>query len=174
MKDWSYLFDIGIPNTFLFVLLALIGFICLSFSVIEKDVYTTKRKISITSLVGYVVFVFSSTVLFRPKGQIDNIIWIPLYSYYEAFCGKYHLLLEIVLNVLLFVPIGILFYTSQKNKNIIFPVLFAFVISLSIEICQYICGKGLFEVDDVIHNTLGCFLGYWLCKMALNNKLNNK
>ena len=173
MEDWSFLFDIGIPFSFLTVLFALIGLICLYFLVVEKDINKTKRQISITFLVGFVVFVFSSTVIFRPKGQIDNIVLIPLYSYYEAICGNYHLLLENFLNVLLFVPIGILFYLSQKDKNTTIPILFSMGLSITIEISQFIWTKGFCEIDDVIHNTLGCFLGYSLCMIVLNMNLKN-
>lgn len=37
-------------------------------------------------------------------------------------------------------------------------------ISLSIEAMQYIFHRGFAETDDVMHNTLGCVLGYMLVK----------
>lgn len=174
MEDWSFLFDIGIPSTFLIVLFALVGLVCLFILLIEKDKARIKRHISATLLIGCVLFVYSSTVIFRPEGPTENIVWIPFKSYYDAFRGQYHLLLENLLNVLLFVPIGILFYLSQKNKSVILPIMISCLMSISIEVCQYIWMKGLCEVDDVIHNTLGCYLGYCLCKFVMNKNTENQ
>ncbi len=40
------------------------------------------------------------------------------------------------------------------------------LISISIEVLQFIFIRGFSEVDDVIHNTLGCAIGYGLYKTA--------
>lgn len=39
------------------------------------------------------------------------------------------------------------------------------VISVSIETMQYFFHKGFSETDDVMHNTLGCMIGYVLVKV---------
>lgn len=173
MEDWSFLFEIGIPSTFLFALFALIGFACLWVLFIEKDLKKSRRHISFIFLLGYVVFVYSSTVYFRPGTPSDNIFWIPCSSYYVAFCGQYHLLLENALNVLLFIPIGILYCLSHEDKKPIGAILFSCVMSVSIEIIQYVGRKGVCEIDDVLHNTIGGILGYWLCNAFLEKRLLN-
>ena len=35
-------------------------------------------------------------------------------------------------------------------------------ISLSIEVMQYFFHRGFAETDDVMHNTLGCIVGYMI------------
>ena len=38
--------------------------------------------------------------------------------------------------------------------------------SCSIEIIQLVLHRGLFEFDDIIHNTLGVFIGILVCLLA--------
>ena len=65
----------------------------------------------------------------------------------------------LVLNVLLFVPYGILapkVFSKKKNKLIFYGILG----SVSIELLQYIFRLGCFDVDDLIHNIMGIGVGY--------------
>jgi len=39
-------------------------------------------------------------------------------------------------------------------------------ISISIEVLQLCFMKGFSELDDVMHNTVGCFVGYMLVKIS--------
>lgn len=62
---------------------------------------------------------------------------------------------QILLNIAMFIPIGFLLALKKGWKSI--PV--ALGISLIIELTQLMSRRGLFEFDDVIHNTLGALLG---------------
>jgi len=42
------------------------------------------------------------------------------------------------------------------------------VLSISIEIFQYIYQRGFSEVDDVMHNTLGCLIGIAIVQIVLS------
>ena len=69
---------------------------------------------------------------------------------------------QITLNILLFIPLGFFlpFQTPKKRISFIRILLVAFLFSVSIEMLQYITGRGITEVDDVINNTLGGVLGW--------------
>lgn len=73
-----------------------------------------------------------------------------------------------ILNVLLFVPLGIMLpvlwdsYRSAKNT-----VLFGLGMSLAIEILQIFTFRAT-DVNDLITNVLGTFLGYSLGNMLVN------
>ena len=43
------------------------------------------------------------------------------------------------------------------------------LIILFIEILQFIIGTGSLDIDDVILNTIGYFIGYFFTKYLLNN-----
>ena len=84
---------------------------------------------------------------------------------------------NIILNILLFVPLGFLLpiYTD-KLKKIYKVVPIGFAVTLAIEIIQYITQMGIFEIDDVFNNTLGVLIGYSIFMIydSLKNKMDRK
>ena len=70
------------------------------------------------------------------------------------------LLQENLLNILLLFPAGILLpgVTGRKLKWWM-GLLVGIAVSSAIEISQLLLCRGLFEFDDIIHNSLGCMLG---------------
>lgn len=64
-----------------------------------------------------------------------------------------------VVNVVLFVPLGILIAHFFNNKKILITGLTVFVFSLLIEVFQLLTVIGAFMLNDLIANTLGGFLG---------------
>jgi len=64
-------------------------------------------------------------------------------------------------NILLFLPFGLLVPILWKyNRSIVRVSLMGFALSALIELTQLITGRGYFEIDDIILNTLGCVIGY--------------
>ncbi len=69
----------------------------------------------------------------------------------------------IIENILLFIPYGFLFPLAWKKCKGILPNLFiGFITSLLIETLQLASGRGIFQIDDMITNTLGALIGYLL------------
>lgn len=58
--------------------------------------------------------------------------------------------------------VGILvaIYSKGKSASIKNPLLVGFLVSCLIEILQLLFCKGYCETNDIIHNTIGCILGY--------------
>ena len=65
------------------------------------------------------------------------------------------------MNVFLFVPLELSmpYILPRKLHPIIWTMVFAFLLSVSIEYLQYRYGLGRCEVDDVIMNTAGAVIG---------------
>ena len=59
-------------------------------------------------------------------------------------------------NIWLFVPLGTGLYRIFQKKWVL---LIPFVISVAIELTQYITGLGIAEFDDVFGNTMGGWIG---------------
>lgn len=76
-----------------------------------------------------------------------------------------------LLNILLFVPSG---YLLPQVKRIAFwkTILAGFTFSLLIETSQLVFQFGVFQLDDLIKNSIGAGLGY-LLYIALNWNMNN-
>lgn len=96
---------------------------------------------------------FRKTV--QPERSLDLI---PFWSY-SQFANR-NFRWQVYMNVFLFIPFGFLMPFSSK-KTFIQTLIIGCCLSITIEALQYIFALGLCETDDVIHNTLGCIIGYW-------------
>lgn len=66
-------------------------------------------------------------------------------------------------NVFGFVPFGFLLpWVNKEKTNIFFIFMYTLTLSVAIEITQLIFKLGVFDVDDLILNTLGGIIGYIL------------
>lgn len=69
----------------------------------------------------------------------------------------------VVENVLLFIPYGFLLPMAwKKGRGWWKAILLGFLTSLIIESLQLVSGRGVFQTDDIITNTMGAFLGYFI------------
>ena len=102
---------------------------------------------------NYVVFILFETVIGRKPG-VGRVELVPFWSYSHP-----ELRMEIVLNYILFIPLGCLLYLCFGEKLGLRVVLAGFLLSVSIEIVQLVFRIGLFEFDDMIGNTIGGFAG---------------
>ncbi len=76
---------------------------------------------------------------------------------YRQFLSSPSLRQSIINNIWLFVPLGALLY-KPGSKRFLIP----FLLSIAIEVTQYLTGIGLCELDDVFSNGLGSIIGYSL------------
>lgn len=111
---------------------------------------------------GYLTFVFCTTILFRDKKEEIRYILYPFWSYRIL---DNNLLAEIILNVMMFMPIGFISGIVIKKANILKAIAMGCLLSLSIEILQLLTMRGVFNIDDVIHNTLGCAIGFSIFRL---------
>lgn len=82
------------------------------------------------------------------------------------------LLVNVLGNVALFIPLSIILLNYCKclnNTNIIF---ISFLTSFSFELIQLSTGWGIFDIDDILLNTLGGIIGLIIYRL-FNFKQNN-
>lgn len=78
-------------------------------------------------------------------------------------------------NILMFVPFGIFMGIFQgEKKRVWLATLWAFNCSLLIELSQLLSKVGSFDVDDIILNTLGGFIGIMVYKMFASRSKREK
>ncbi len=81
---------------------------------------------------------------------------------------------EIILNVLIFVPLGLYAGILFEKWNFARKVALFSFISFLLEVSQYILGIGAFDITDIINNTLGGIIGFILyqgIEKAFKNRL---
>lgn len=107
------------------------------------------------------VAILCATILNRNSGTSSKVVLLPLSSLsQERFSAD--LCKECIMNVLLFLPLGIFmpYAMPQSRKNkVILTIMFGMSVSICVEMIQGILGIGWFETDDIINNTLGVVVG---------------
>ena len=109
------------------------------------------KKPSLGLLLGYAFLILAETVLIR-KPFVGEHIKLELFWSWRVWNVQRG---QIIANVIMFVPVGVLAGCLWKWKGI----LAAAGLSVGIEILQLVTSRGLCEFDDVIHNCLGAVIG---------------
>ena len=77
-------------------------------------------------------------------------------------------------NILLFLPYGFLWGLMRRRKKGLWNALaVGFLTSLGIEFLQLFSGRGVFQTDDIITNTLGAVVGYILYRCVAGSGKTN-
>ena len=110
---------------------------------------------------AYCVFIVWYTLFTRKASLTHSIDMRFMWSYREMLAGDINWKKDVIqnlLNIAFFVPFGILF----PLKKWIVIIISSCAFSVLIEAAQYYFRLGLCELDDVICNTLGAMIGFWL------------
>ena len=125
-----------------------------------KGFKTGFRYSAILLLVEYIFLLFCSTVIFRTPGETRHYDFHPFWSY-----DRPELLIENIMNVIVFIPVGMILGSLLRVKGSwLVALLIGCSISVTIEALQFWFMKGFSEFDDVMHNTLGCLIGWLMVK----------
>lgn len=138
------------------------SFLCFGVVVVFvwKGIKKGIRYAIVLALIDYLFLLYCGTVLFRKTKEIREYDYHPFWSYRAMETSLDFMMAEIIMNVVLFVPVGFLLgIVSDKIKWWI-ALFIGSAISFGIEFLQLVLVKGFSEVDDVIHNTIGFVWGY--------------
>ena len=115
-------------------------------------------------LAAYAILVVAGTILIRVS-KVEPQYQLQLFWSYAKWDVQQQ---QVLANIFMFIPIGFLAGKEFGRKGI--PV--AAVFSALIETIQLLTCRGLFEFDDIIHNTAGAVIGYGC--FALTERLLRK
>ena len=122
----------------------IVGLICMAGKLPSKGI------ISRALLFSYVLFILFVTIIGRSRGAMRAEL-VPFWSY-----SRPELKSEIILNYILFIPLGFFLYAAYGKRAGMKTVFVGLAFSCAIELSQLIFRIGLFEFDDIIGNTVGC------------------
>lgn len=124
-------------------------------------IWTFAKSLTVALLVMYVYIVIGITMLSRSEGQ-STVINLKLFS---TFSSSPYDLLFIYENILLFVPLGILLFILAKPfRDMYVSFIIGGVCSFAIERAQLATNLGMFQIDDILTNTMGMMCGFVMCK----------
>jgi glycopeptide antibiotics resistance protein len=128
------------------------------------------KKIYKLIIIPYTVFLLYLMFLGMGRTQYDdNLIRVEPILATLSFIEntiRWSDIIKIVLgNVVMFIPFGFLGWVFPKFNDLK-NNLFVFISAITIvEALQYFSRMGIFEIDDIILNTFGVFLGWQIRKM---------
>ena len=133
---------------------------------------------------AYMLLNLYFTILMRQPSEDYPVILMPLHCYFsvldwdvrdfsaigQILQGTWSApaaftlepLVGVVQNLVLFMPFGFLLCGASKQPHALRILLMGLLLSLCVELCQMLFHLGWFEVDDILHNTLGTYLGICL------------
>ncbi len=128
-----------------------------------KKKITVRRLFHVYFLVVYAGIMLSFTIFRRPLGSrvgmvnMDVNLGFGKHGVKDFWASTFSLL-----NILLFIPWGILvggFYKKGFFKRIFNTTFICLLTSIFIELNQILSATGRFEINDMVTNTLGGFVG---------------
>ncbi len=140
----------------------------------------SKQKKKYIRILGWILFVIYMLLLLyflffaewygRETGgweeyRINTHLFREIHRYwvYRDRIGYRTVFLNLAGNVIGFIPFGfILPVVRRRFRHVLVTVPFGFVLSFLVECGQQVFRVGSFDVDDILLNTCGAFLGY-LC-----------
>lgn len=121
-----------------------------------------KRTFRLFFLYYFLIFLYGFVIIRYPDGNTTQSNLIPFMTIRRTFFMGYFDYENITLffgNIFIFFPMGIIakFILKKKHKPLLCIIPIA--VSLSIEVIQRLLNCGNFDVDDILLNVLGYYLG---------------
>lgn len=115
------------------------------------------KWVPVTAFCVYITVMLVITFLSRESGSRSGVLDLRLFSTWGINARNNAFVIE---NVLLFLPYGFLYcWNSARKKRILLCTLLGAATSLGIETMQLVTGRGYFQIDDIVTNTLGTLIG---------------
>lgn len=165
MEEFFRYFKTGIPDDVLNVSLCITIILILSGLVIP--VIRNKRKYYCwVLLIEYLFVVVCSTIIFRRVIKAPHIEFTPFWTYKAAYTHVVGVSYwDIILNMALFVPLGLLLSLIFPRVEIWKVIVIAIACSMCIEVSQFIWMRGVCQFDDIMHNSIGAAFGCYVARL---------
>lgn len=121
-------------------------------------------------LIWIILFKLQFSILDLDRVREINLIPFPFYYEHEV---TFHAT-EVLQNVLIFMPFGIYLCLLLPKSRFGVKLLLISVVSLLLEICQYVLAIGRSDITDLITNICGGLFGIILYKAAIKLFRNKK
>jgi glycopeptide antibiotics resistance protein len=162
IDKWAQYFHLCFSNFPTSVNVGLLFFSCLGIVLLvvflgwKKGLKWTSRLL----LSEYIILILLLTVVFRESRTVQSYNLMPFWSYRVIRNGNELLLTQAIMNVVAFIPIGVLLGLSFSKMKWWKVILIGGAFSVMIEALQFFLWCGFTEFDDVFHNVFGCLIGY--------------
>ncbi len=120
----------------------------------------------------FIIYILCLYYILMGQDGTSGVNLIPFKEMFRYSFGSYKFMKNVVGNILLFIPFGFFasYYLNNRKASLILIV--SLIVSGLTEGLQYYTGR-VFDIDDIILNVFGGFIGYLLYVglMAIKGKL---
>lgn len=102
--------------------------------------------------------------------QLQLIPFKTIFSFLTIDTSFYDFFINIVCNILLFIPFGMMSLVSASFKSLKLGLMIFWIWLIPMEFIQYQTGRGVADIDDVLLNTIGFLIGFFLIQSFLSTK----
>lgn len=155
-------YDVGIPKSFIVWCLICMYGLFITLFLVKEEKSLVIRSISLLFFCLYLFLVLYITVLSRQSSENYVYILNPILNYTLL---NNRIIAEIILNILLFLPVGFWGCGVLLDLNILKVCIVGAGVSLIIELTQLFTKRGVCNTSDLIHNTIGVVIGYGLYEL---------
>lgn len=137
---------------------------------------TKKQYVTTFLILGWFVVVMVLTTFIR-GANYGGSVNLRLFSGYVNAWNQWSLSewQLIIFNMLMFMPLGFLLpLLGEKTRRSMPVIILSLLVTLGIEFFQMFTRRGIFEFDDILHNTLGSMAGYFLINAILESAKHRK
>ena len=94
---------------------------------------------------------------------------------YRHQVGMISMVMNLFGNVLIFMPFGFFLPMASRFRSVFATIFWSFMLSLAVEMFQFITKVGCFDVDDLLLNTVGGIIGHIIfCVCAAKGRNNGQ
>lgn len=144
------------------LILFIVGYLLIYKKLLKGGKKLFKSKFILWSIFAiYIIIVLGATLVDRYSGIIS--VNLNLFSSYKEAYNSFSIgeWRTLILNILMFIPFGFMIpLLYEKAKKWYVSYFIGFLLTLFIEIVQFIGKRGAFDIDDLLNNTLGYMIGY--------------
>jgi glycopeptide antibiotics resistance protein len=77
-------------------------------------------------------------------------------------------------NIIWFVPYGFMLPLLNGKLQFLLVAIYGLFLTILVEFTQFVTKRGVFELDDLILNTVGVIIGYGVYHITIGNKHRGK
>lgn len=156
-------FEEDIPFAALMIFFAAFFVLLLVVDKIRGKKLKPGRSLAVSALVVWVVLILMLTIIYRRDNGYRTYNFDLLRTYKRIINGSDRTFKDVGYNMLMLLPMGLFIPIIWDKVKFIHVLLICGGFSMCIEITQFITCRGSLELGDLLHNTMGALIGYWMC-----------
>ena len=120
------------------------------------------RRLLKVMFVEYLVLLFCSTVIFREEMPEAGVKFALFDGYFRQNMDP---LKDALLNMAIFIPIGFCSSVFLRYPKWLKILLLSISLSCTIELSQFLLSRGWCDTNDVMNNSIGGLIGYYIYRL---------